>query len=105
MSSPVLMALPQKLFTKLQVNDIIGQGSSACRLHTSAHGCNLCRVGLIRPSVEVRFENLTAEASVHTSTSRNLPSVLNAYLNIAEVGAIEHQCEADPSCLSTQNLN
>ena len=47
----------------------------------------LCRVGLIRPSVEVRFENLTAEASVHTNTSRNLPSVLNAYLNIAEVGS------------------
>ena len=74
----------------------MGNGSSACHdamrcnLHTLAHGYNLCRVELIRPSVEVRFENLTAEASVHTNTSRNLPSVLNAYLNIAEVGAVQH---------------
>lgn len=45
----------------------------------------LCRVGVGYPSVEVRFEKLSAEASVHT---RNLPSVLNAYLNIAEVSSL-----------------
>ncbi|KAK9865751.1 hypothetical protein WJX84_008454, partial [Apatococcus fuscideae] len=46
----------------------------------------MAKVGIRQPSVEVRFENLTAEAAVHTNVSRNLPSVLNAYLNVAEWG-------------------
>lgn len=59
---------------------------------------DLCRVGMGYPSVEVRFENLSAEASVHTNTSRNLPSVLNAYLNIAEVSSLPAVSEA--KCIS-----
>lgn len=45
------------------------------------------RVGVSRPNVEVRFENLHAETEVFIDLSRNLPGFTNAIRNGVEVCA------------------
>jgi hypothetical protein len=42
-----------------------------------------CRVGIDRPTIEVRFEHLKAEADVRVGTS-GLPTVLNSITNTLE---------------------
>ena len=43
------------------------------------------RVGVQRPNVEVRFQNLHAETEVYVDLSRNLPGMGNAVRNGIEV--------------------
>jgi hypothetical protein len=43
-----------------------------------------CRVGIDMPTVEVRFQNLEAEAEVRVGSS-GLPTVLNSVVNTLEV--------------------
>jgi hypothetical protein len=43
-----------------------------------------CSVGIVLPTIEVRFENLKADADVHIGT-RGLPTILNSVTNIFEV--------------------
>lgn len=43
-----------------------------------------CSVGIVLPTIEVRFENLKAYAEVHVGT-RGLPTILNSVTNIFEV--------------------
>lgn len=47
-----------------------------------------CRVDLEFPKVEVRFQNLKVEASVHVG-SRALPTIPNFVFNITEVDLSE----------------
>lgn len=42
-----------------------------------------CRVGILLPTVEVRFEHLTIKADCYIG-SRALPTLLNAARNLAE---------------------
>jgi hypothetical protein len=43
-----------------------------------------CRVGIDMPTIEVRFQNLEAEAEVRVGSS-GLPTVLNSIVNAVEV--------------------
>jgi len=45
----------------------------------------LRRVGIEQPAVEVRFQNLHVETSLYMESSRNLPTILNAYRGALEV--------------------
>jgi len=48
-----------------------------------------CRVGIDMPTIEVRFQNLEAEAEVRVGSS-GLPTVLNSIVNTVEVRAPFH---------------
>ena len=65
---------------------------SAQLYHICHLACYACRVGVLRPSVEVRFQNLHAETEVYLDLSRNLPGFDNAIRNAIDVSYCFQGC-------------
>lgn len=51
--------------------------------------CNVFRVGIDLPTIEVKFEHLKVEADVNTG-SRVLPSFINFHIELVEVRTRNH---------------
>ena len=52
----------------------------------------LDRVGVQRPTVEVRFQDLTAEARVYVAQARNIPNLINFVRTAAQVRTVCRSC-------------